>query len=174
MELLARRADTVAGVFGYQEVLERKFKAAGLNLLARHHEQEPGIAVDRFVSRHVRLSCVECLDSCSFRAGKGLCTASTPELSRPVAGRRTRAGVSQKQVAGATTRGRLERLLECSFDAFYDDFNLDRKYGLMLFVMCDEDAGYFWWIGNTCRYLRHGYHAAKVNKRPATQAAWSK
>ena len=35
----------------------------------------------------------------------------TPELSRPVAGRRTRASVAQKHVADATTRGRLERIV---------------------------------------------------------------
>jgi hypothetical protein len=37
--------------------------------------------------------------------------ALTPELSRPVAGRRTRASVAQKHVADATTRGRLERIV---------------------------------------------------------------
>jgi hypothetical protein len=35
----------------------------------------------------------------------------TPELSRPVAGRRTRASVAQKHVADATTWGRLERIV---------------------------------------------------------------
>ena len=35
----------------------------------------------------------------------------TPELSRPVTGRRTRASVAQKHVADATTWGRLERIV---------------------------------------------------------------
>ena len=35
----------------------------------------------------------------------------TPELSRPVAGRRTRASVAHKHVADATMRGRLERIV---------------------------------------------------------------
>ena len=35
----------------------------------------------------------------------------TPELSRPVAGRRTRASVAQKHVADATIWGRLERIV---------------------------------------------------------------
>jgi hypothetical protein len=35
----------------------------------------------------------------------------TPELSRPVAGRRMRASVAQKHAADATTWGRLERLV---------------------------------------------------------------
>ena len=35
----------------------------------------------------------------------------TPELSRPVAGRRVRASVAQKHAADATTWGRLERIV---------------------------------------------------------------
>ena len=35
----------------------------------------------------------------------------TPELSRPVAGRQTRASVAQKHAADATTRGRLGRIV---------------------------------------------------------------
>ncbi len=40
-------------------VAQRKFKSAGLNLLAQHHRQEPGIAVGRLVSGHVLLSWCE-------------------------------------------------------------------------------------------------------------------
>jgi hypothetical protein len=35
----------------------------------------------------------------------------TPELSRPVAERQTRASVAQKHAADATMRGRLERIV---------------------------------------------------------------
>ncbi len=68
--------------FVVDQVIEREFKAAGLDLLAQHHRQEPGIAVDLFVSRYVLLSCIERFDidslACSlFQVGGCFCTAST-------------------------------------------------------------------------------------------------
>ena len=64
------------------QVIEREFKAAGLDLLAPHHRQEPGIAVDLFVSCPIRLSCIARFDMdslpCSlFPVGGSFCTAST-------------------------------------------------------------------------------------------------
>ena len=48
---------------------------------------------------------------CELHICRKLFYRLTPELSRPVAGRRTRASVAQKHVADATTRGRLERIV---------------------------------------------------------------
>jgi hypothetical protein len=68
-------------------MIEREFEGAGLYLFTQHHRQEPGIAVNGFVSRHVLLSCFERLnmDRCggySFRIDAGFCTASSFGLKR--------------------------------------------------------------------------------------------
>lgn len=70
------------------QVIEREL-GAGLDLLAQHHRQEPGIAINGLVSGHVLLSCFERLnmdstDGYSFRLGGGFCTASTFELTGAV------------------------------------------------------------------------------------------
>jgi hypothetical protein len=48
---------------------------------------------------------------CELHICRKLFCRLTPELSRPVAGRQTRASVAQKHAADATTRGRLERIV---------------------------------------------------------------
>ena len=49
--------------------------------------------------------------TCEWHICRTLFCRLTPELSRPVAGRRTRASVAKMHAADATTRGRLERIV---------------------------------------------------------------